>query len=936
VAFADLKLLNFRTYDSLRTSGIAFDDDYAYIGGTGGIERYDKYRDQWFLIETRGAVNDLFLLNDQLFVAGDSGLEIYNTRYEKFEELSYQISERLVHIINTQHNIFFIGDNYFFKYNKETHTWQRLEQFSFNDYAVQGDSVWMATDDGIMVYDEIIGRWDRYRKTEWYPDKEITALSVTSKMLVLGSNYGVNVIDNQTQSCTRYNLTSGLIDEKILKIYEENGQVFLLTPEWIQYLDDKGNWKRQKIEGEFIPRGRLFTIDEAGGHLTFSPDFRVSLQGRATIEYEREDTIAQTTEIIDGRMLIGKPGDRQMVVYYDDTEKERKLYGATYQDPGGFLSRARVGKIRTELYKSSLMPLVSYLGGGGRLETKFAALDLSAGKLGSAFAVEYFTGNSDQHLVLIRDINYIRNVFFIIDTINPGLKPRSESVYVDNRNPLDNTKNTLTGFSIAGVSGDFDYQYRGIDYTVDEERGIIQFLKAISDSAVVAIRYNGGQERILQGRGQDSLELKNYYMLGATNIMPRTLIVRIFRDNIEQPLYLFGLDENRDGFVDEQFINYLNGHLHFPARQPFPDSVYYPNPVSYYNIMVSYRARTGSYILAHTPIVVNSEEVILDGVPLRRGIDYIIDYSTGNLVFLEKGQVLPKSEIEVRYEYEIETDSLTSCAQLVVSPDQKLEIIPGFYQAGQRAVGNLTSEWQMNLKSCNLKVRPEAGVNIEDRSAYGGKISLYSSFNRLRVNSFYENYLPGFESFGRRVCNYGELSNRYYLYSKYEFTNYLSMDGSFDRREAQDTSLDARYYRRIATGGLYFTHPALPVVSISGAERNYSGDAPQPHQKRYSVYSSIDYPVPDKYLKPISVKNLKIGTSYYIEQIKERGQMDLEARNRQLTFSSTLPLSNDVSLYIQEIDEIETEDNRPIDQSENLKLTFRHDFIPGIFIANCY
>ncbi len=942
LAVADLKLLNFRVVDTSTIGGIGFDADYVYAGGPAGILRYDKYKDQLELFETGAAVRDLVLVEDRIFAATDSGLVVFNTRYEKTEATPYEISEPLKHIVTTNFSLFFLGNQNCYQYHKTTRGWRRFDGFKANDYAVRGDSVWVATDDEVMIYDDVLGGWSRYRQEEWLPAPRITALSVTAGYLVFGSEQGIIVVDNKNRTWKKYNLANGLVEESVLRIVEEGGEIYLLSPGWLQRFDRKGDWKRLKIEGLQVAKEGLFTVDEAGGHINLSNDVKATLQGRISGQYEMQDTMVLKSETIDSRFMLGRTGGRLLAAYYDDTEKQRKLYGAVYQDPKGIVARASAGKLRSEFYKSGLIPPGSYLGGSGRLETKVAALTMAGGAKRSAFTADYFTGNSTNRLLSIEDIAYLKNVFFAVDTIDPQIDFESESLFVDNRVALDNDENTRLGQRIAGLVGDFDPRHRGIDYAVDYARGMIRFLTPLADSAVVVIKFSGGQEAVLQGRGQDSLELKNHYQLGAIEILPRSLSIRIFdTTNVEYPLDRFGLDNNRDGAVDDEYVNYFNGILRFPARRPFPDTVYQSTPASCYRMMISYRSKMSTYQLSQAPVVTNSEEVILDGVSVRRGIDYIIDYSTGNVVFLEKGRVLTKSEIEVRYEYEYpeggtSSDTAVLGGQLAVAPGGGFEFVPGFYRSGEQQVANVVSEWELKRPALGLRLVPEIGINADDSRAKGGRVSAFGSLRRLRLNSIVETYEPAFKAFGRRTSRYGELTSRYYLYSKYEFSDFVAVDGSYDRRQAEDTVAGSQFDRETGVGGVYFNLPSLPVLTLGGGQRTYSGDLPQPQEKRYSGHASIDYSVPPGVARRARLSNLKLGGSFSAEMITEPGEMDLWEENRILSASSTLPLSNDIGVYYRGVDEREVGTSLPLEKGDNFRLTSRHDFIPGIYVANSY
>ena len=58
----------------------------------------------------------------------------------------------------------------------------------------------------------------------------------------------------------------------------------------------------------------------------------------------------------------------------------------------------------------------------------------------------------------------------------------------------------------------------------------------------------------------------------------------------------------------------------------------------------------GPYRLGHSPVVIDSERVAVDGVHQKRGDDYTIDYAAGSITFLRK-VIDPKSVIRVNYDY---------------------------------------------------------------------------------------------------------------------------------------------------------------------------------------------------------------------------------------------------------------------------------------------
>jgi hypothetical protein len=56
------------------------------------------------------------------------------------------------------------------------------------------------------------------------------------------------------------------------------------------------------------------------------------------------------------------------------------------------------------------------------------------------------------------------------------------------------------------------------------------------------------------------------------------------------------------------------------------------------------------FTLAHRPLK-ESEQVIKDGMVMKRGLDYTIDYSTGTLTFSDQQIPQARSVIHVTYKY---------------------------------------------------------------------------------------------------------------------------------------------------------------------------------------------------------------------------------------------------------------------------------------------
>jgi len=202
-----------------------------------------------------------------------------------------------------------------------------------------------------------------------------------------------------------------------------------------------------------------------------------------------------------------------------------------------------------------------------------------------------------------------------------------------------------------------------------------------------------------------NLMWRHVYDLGATGISEEGFEFRIIRTEGQtgqgkdsgpdksgrtRPyLSIFGLDQfslggkAEDGKVDAMFIDYQQGELHFPDLTPFDpkgwfeydsytrrDTLVPPSlaegdaiPELYtkstrenqdlatppFNLTVRYSNESATKDLGFG-VLEGSEEVLLGGRRLTKGVDYSIDYMSGSLTIMNKSALAPGADLEIRYE----------------------------------------------------------------------------------------------------------------------------------------------------------------------------------------------------------------------------------------------------------------------------------------------
>ncbi|MFQ6617493.1 MAG: cell surface protein SprA, partial [Fidelibacterota bacterium] len=250
---------------------------------------------------------------------------------------------------------------------------------------------------------------------------------------------------------------------------------------------------------------------------------------------------------------------------------------------------------------------------------------------------------------------------------------------------------------------------RNIDYTLEQNFGYIRFNTQVYEGDVIAVAYRDSSGKIVGDlyRSPDdtsqiilklikpqspqpsdptwNLEFKNVYFLGATNINEEgfEVIIQLYQVDGEPQerdsagvnyLQIFGLDSvntNGDPIPDERIdinpnlVNLATGELIFPFLRPFDNerlSEKLRNPTIYdtlhdrlirasskFKIIAKYKNRSSTINLGFN-IIEGSEEVILNGQPMKKGLDYTIDYFTGTLTLLNSNATDPGANLEIKFE----------------------------------------------------------------------------------------------------------------------------------------------------------------------------------------------------------------------------------------------------------------------------------------------
>ncbi len=296
--------------------------------------------------------------------------------------------------------------------------------------------------------------------------------------------------------------------------------------------------------------------------------------------------------------------------------------------------------------------------------------------------------------IQVVDANYVKNRYYLLHQGEDGLlheaylpiKSGSVEIYIDDSVVGNNQGGKRTS------QGYFNPQFPGQDYNIDYETGEIEFLSPISSSYTIVVAYEylgdgGGSvgnpgnvfadengdgsideegEEIgyvtIKEKGFRGTAAAHVYFLGNRNINPRDFQLTIIRQGESETfetdtgpvpyIEIFGLDENGDGIVDPQYIDYNRGILRFSSMRPFeirdPQHPFYQyrdslnNEAIYlesirstdqiYTIVADYSYQSETYSVGFF-VIPESETVRKNGRLLTRDTDYQMFYEGGTIKF---------------------------------------------------------------------------------------------------------------------------------------------------------------------------------------------------------------------------------------------------------------------------------------------------------------
>ena len=431
------------------------------------------------------------------------------------------------------------------------------------------------------------------------------------------------------------------------------------------------------------------------------------INDQTSVTRPRSLSLFEITQQMQVRMQ-GKVGQKITVnVDYDDTKLDKQDISVVYQgDPNDVVQNVSFGDIDLSLPATEFVSYNKQLFGiRADLKTSRFKFTLVGSRTKGITKTKQFTGNTQFQSADIRDVDYLRRKYYDVTFGNRDRLPiqsRSERIYIDQQNQA--VADGVTVFNMSAddlavpsstYTGRFQILNPGIDYIIDYVTGLVTFSRTLNPQDVVIIDFEngglGGGTKLSQNTSTSTLtgggsglykllktqndlaistnaalgaaevgrsrELKTYYSIGQTNIV---------HDDGRGSFSLKVQDLNRNEvgaslnppqtypgpiFVDfEQGVFNLAAPFASETDAALPDpQLYSAAPVSKRVFRVEYSYRFKTFILEPN-IVVQSDNVRVDGARLNRNEDYFIDYDSGFITFYYPERIKQDSKIEIVYE----------------------------------------------------------------------------------------------------------------------------------------------------------------------------------------------------------------------------------------------------------------------------------------------
>ena len=266
--------------DCTQVKAILLEKKDMWLGGKG-FTQWKRDNDKWYYYRPlnttgfdAGAVYDIFRVKDELYLATDLGLTVFNLKSERFHTLTIfdDLWNSQITSLNGDKAQLWIGTVQGLNVmNLETREIdriyeERIRKLHIYDVGSDGRFVWVGTEFGIYLHDRSVGDWTYVRGSSEMLDSPVKTIYAGEQEIWFGRDLGLDIFDKDTGGWSAYQ--SVLFENRTpLAILPGDSLVWIGTDGGLFKFDRKLNrWYGYWLQ-DGLPADTVNAIQQEGDYL---------------------------------------------------------------------------------------------------------------------------------------------------------------------------------------------------------------------------------------------------------------------------------------------------------------------------------------------------------------------------------------------------------------------------------------------------------------------------------------------------------------------------------------------------------------------------------------------------------------------------------------------------------------------------------------------
>jgi len=195
--------------------------------------------------------------------------------------------------------------------------------------------------------------------------------------------------------------------------------------------------------------------------------------------------------------------------------------------------------------------------------------------------------------------------------------------------------------------------------------------------------------------------------------------------------------------------------------------------------------------LRHRNMVRGTEILELDGVRADGGNDYVLDYTSGTLVFVREGLVNADTRVEIEYEYYLDDgNGRAHGATANFSPHDDFFVQGDWVRLSRYGAGHgetepatdlfsFHGEARRRLGSYDLRIVPGVAYRPESGGTAATHLEGLVSSSKIRLRTRYESYSPDYANLYRPQSVLGDVESRFELHTITDLSKDIRLSGEW-------------------------------------------------------------------------------------------------------------------------------------------------------------